>query len=279
LVNFYAGGSAFLVCGGPSLTQLDLSLLKQRGVLVAAFNNVAATTVQPNLWVSSDPVGHFCDIIWRDPTILKFVPLSRMNNNIRVWEGDKLVEGPVVSSMPSLIWYDLRSGFIADRWLYEPECVWGNEGANAGDAGYTGARSTMLSAIKILFVLGIRTIYLLGADFKMEVGKDNYAFPQARSRESVSHNNRTYEVLVKRFELLLPYFEKENFEIFNCNFQSNLRVFPFISYEEALERATFALPKEVNTFGMYNTPFPPRVPERGVQRRELPEYRKKVRKY
>src|SRR5262245_18098135 len=83
LADMYRGRPAFLVGAGPSLTTHDLLLLQHRGVLSLAVNNVA-TVVRPNLWESADDPGNVADAIWRDPGIVKFVPLSHMEKSIRV---------------------------------------------------------------------------------------------------------------------------------------------------------------------------------------------------
>jgi hypothetical protein len=77
LGDMYRGYAAFLICAGPSLQKHDLSLLSQRGILTLAVNNAAAV-YRTNLWVSVDDPGNFCDTIWRDPGIVKFVPICHM---------------------------------------------------------------------------------------------------------------------------------------------------------------------------------------------------------
>lgn len=83
LGDMYRGHSAFLICGGPSLTSHDLSLLNSRGILTMAVNN-AATVVRPNLWCSVDDPGNFSDAIWYDAGITKFVPLCHMEKTFCV---------------------------------------------------------------------------------------------------------------------------------------------------------------------------------------------------
>lgn len=83
LGGIYRGQSVFLVCSGPSLSGHDLSLLQQRGIVSLAVNN-AATIIRPQLWVSVDDPGNFCDAIWRDPGIWKFVPQGHLEKPFTV---------------------------------------------------------------------------------------------------------------------------------------------------------------------------------------------------
>lgn len=91
----------------------------------------------------------------------------------------------------------------------------------------------MLAALRILFILGIRRVYLLGVDFNMSE-TDKYHFEQDRHKGSIKGNNATYHQLNQRFTELRPYFEKEDFQVFNCNPNSNLKSFAFLSFEDAL---------------------------------------------
>ena len=73
LSGFYRGRSAFLMLSGPSLKQIDLSLLDARGIVTMAVNN-AWSVRRPTLWTCVDDPGRFIDVGWKDPGILKFVP-------------------------------------------------------------------------------------------------------------------------------------------------------------------------------------------------------------
>lgn len=110
----------------------------------------------------------------------------------------------------------------------------------------------MLAAIRLLFYLGIRTVYLLGCDFRMQVGEANYAFPQDRSRSSVNGNDKSFEALNNRSQHLLRSFEKEDFAVFNCTPNSGLTAFSQLRYEDALEQAIRPFPKSIDTAGMYD---------------------------
>ena len=72
--------------------------------------------------------------------------------------------------MPAVYGLNLNSGFHADRFLAEPMFTWGNQEGQTDEQGNAGVRSVMFVAIKLLYVLGIRHVFLLGCDFRMTYG-------------------------------------------------------------------------------------------------------------
>ena len=253
LGDIYRGRSAFLVCGGPSLTSHDLSLLQQRGILTLAVNN-AATVVRPHLWCSVDDPSHFSEAIWYDPGILKFVPLCHMEKRFAIRDtSGELEDSPeLVGDMPAVFGYRRNENFVAEQFLCEDTFNWGNHGHVKDEYGHKGSRSVMYVALRLLHYLGVRKVFLLGCDFRMELGKQNYAFEQERSRSSVNGNNQSYEILNVRLAALQPHFEAAGFEVFNCTPDSGLKVFPYVDYAEAIELATTLIPKKIVTVGMYD---------------------------
>lgn len=253
LGDIYRGRSAFLVCGGPSLKQIDLSLLNQRGILTYTLNN-AVSVVRSQLWSCVDDPGHFVDVMWRDPAIMKLIPLDHMDKrfNVRDERGTLVPSKETVGEMPNVLGFRRNENFVAEQYLWESTVNWGNHSEWKDADGFTGARSIMLAAVRILYYLGVRTVYLLGCDFKMEVGQQNYAFDQDRSPGSVRGNNYTYMVLNKRFDRLKPIFDEEGYQVFNCTPNSGLKAFPYKDYQAAVAEATASMPKQIVTAGMYD---------------------------
>lgn len=251
--GMYNGSAGFLICSGPSLTSHNLAWLHRPGIVTLAVNN-AATIVRPNLWTCVDDPGNFCDVIWRDPGILKFVPMAHMKKRFMVRDNtEQLVPSQeCVGDMPTVFGFHRNETFDVDRWLHEDTINWGNHSKTVDSDGNKGSRSVMYVALRLLFHLGVRTVYLLGCDFRMQVGKRNYAFPQDRTPASVRGNNSSYQILNSRLQRLKPHFEQADFRIYNCTPNSGLSVFPFLEYEEAVERATAQIPKKVVTEGMYD---------------------------
>lgn len=252
LGDIYRGRPAFLICSGPSLTTHDLSLLQQRGVLTLSVNN-AATVFRTQLWCSVDDPASFSDAIWRDPGITKFVPLCHMEKcfSVRNERQELVPSADRVGDMPAVFGFRRNEAFKADQWLYEDTFNWGNHSKRVDDYGQQGSRSVMYIALRMLFYLGVRRIYLLGCDFRMEEGRKNYAFEQDRSSSSVRGNNCSYRILNVRLARLKPYFEQAGLEIWNCTPSSGLTAFPYVDYETAVAAVLADMPTKIVTKGMY----------------------------
>jgi|SaaInlV_100m_DNA_2_1039680.scaffolds.fasta_scaffold21455_2 hypothetical protein len=256
LVGQYKGASAFLVLNGPSLVSgdYDLSKLNAPGVVTYGVNNGPAT-FRPTFWSCVDDPGRFLKSIWLDPAITKFVPHAHAEKPIfdnDTWS-DMVQDGKrtLVGECPNCVYFHRNEKFVASRWLFEDKINWGNS------KQYGGCRTVMLPAIRILFLLGFRKIYLLGADFTMT---EDYAyhFDEKREKGAVNCNMKTYKRLRDvYFPELQPYFKEEGLEILNCNPDSGLKdVFEYVSFNDAIEEATGPLGEVANerTWGMYCKP-------------------------
>jgi hypothetical protein len=244
LRGLFAGQPAFLVCGGPSLLTHDLTCLQQPGILTMGVNN-AATVVRPRLWTSVDDPGNFTDAIWRDPGIWKFIPADHFEKRliIRNAAGNLEPSALQVKEMPAVFGYRRNEQFHAETWLAEKTFNWGNHGKRTDALGNRGSRSVMYVALKLLYYLGVRKVFLVGCDFRMAPAQQNYAFSQERSPSSIRGNNKSYAVLNSRLQALLPYFESVGFEIRNCTPNSGLTVFPYQEYQAAIDEAQVRKPR------------------------------------
>jgi len=237
LTDNYRGRTAFMICGGPSFGEIDHDKLAQPGILTMGMNN-APRTFRPDLWASVDSPDHFLLSIYMDPKIMKFVPVCSAgkplfdNDN---WQWTNLKVG----DSPNMVYYKRNERFRAKQYLWEDTINWGNH------KDYGGGRSIMLATIRILFLLGFRTVNLLGCDFNMSE-EHTYHFDQTRRKDSVRGNTSTYGQLNERFAELRPLFEREKFNVYNCNPESGLRVFEHVSFDAAIKRA-------LNEFGNIDT--------------------------
>jgi len=251
LCDFYRGKSAFLVLSGPSLAQLDLAQLNRRGVVTMAVNN-AWSLHRPTLWTCVDDPGRFIDTGWKDPGILKIVPVSHFDKRLRVQNPDGSFRASAfkVRQMPGVLFYRRSDHFDHGRFLKNDTINWGQDGEHTDSLGIKGKRSVMLAALHLLHYLGFRTVYLLGCDFKM-AGDRKYAFDENRSAQAIRHNNILYESLHKRFEALKPHFDQQGFKVINCSAGSELSVFERMEFADAVEAAGAECGKALNTAGWY----------------------------
>jgi len=243
--GMFRGRSAFLISGGPSFSSVNKELLDKPGVLTMSINN-SVKSFRSNLWISVDDPTHFIKSVWLDSKIMKFVPYSHSEKTI--FDNEKWEETNIkVGGCPNIWFYKRNEKFIAKQFLIEDTFNWGNH------KKYGGGRSVMLPALRVLFYLGIRKVFLLGVDFKMD--KNNkYHFEQDRTKSSVNGNNNTYKKLIDRFNELKPIFDKNGFEVYNCYKDSGLKTFPFMDFEEAIRIATEEMPQNIlseRTKGLY----------------------------
>ena len=146
-----------------------------------------------------------------------------------------------------MLFYRRNERFLAEQYLFEDTVNWGNH------KQWGGGRSVMLAAIRLLFFMGVRRIYLLGVDLRM-TRESKYHFEQERSTNAIQGNNRTYGLMMKRFEELQPHFAQHGLEVFNCNRDSALKVFPFVAFDEAVADCTRDMPQDPlteRTEGLY----------------------------
>jgi hypothetical protein len=248
IVGQYKGRSAFLICNGPSFIKLNRNLLNEPGVITFGINN-GPKTFRPNFWNCVDDPVRFMKSIWLDPKITKFIPQAHFEKPIfdnEKWE----ILKTKVGDCPNVIGYRRNEKFHAERFLVEETLCWGNH------KDFGGGRSVMLPSLRILHLLGFRKVYLLGCDMKMAT---NYAyhFDEQRSAGAVNCNNSTYDRLKSEYlPSLKPIFDKAGFQVFNCNPESELKVFPFVNFEDAIKEATSELGdvKNERVWGMYSTP-------------------------
>jgi len=251
LGGFYKGRSAFLVLSGPSLNDIDLTQLDRRGIVTMGVNN-SWTVHRPTLWTCVDDPGRFIDTGWKDPGVLKFVPVCHWGRKLRIQAKDGTMRDSVfrVAQMPSVLFFRRSNHFDHERFLTGDTVPWGNDPKSTDSLGIKGKRSVMLVALRLLHHLGFRTVYLLGCDFRM-AADHKYAFDETREAAAIRHNNVLYDSLSRRFEALLPHFEKHRFRVVNCSPGSGLGVFERMTYEEAIAAASAECAKPVSTQGWY----------------------------
>lgn len=252
LDGMYRGATCFLVGGGPSLLKEDYKQLYNPGVLTLGMNN-SAKTVRPNMWACVDDPCRFLYSIWRDPKIMKFIPQAALKKplwNSTFVNGEQIWKEVTVTpaSCPNVIGYRRNEKFCAKRFLTEDTINWGCH------KDFGGCRSVMLAALRIMFLLGIRRVFMVGVDLKMD-DENKYSFPEGRSASAIRNNNNTYKrMLTDYFPQLKPEFDKWGYQVFCCNKDSDVcNIFPHVPFQEAINSATaeFGDVSQEKTEGMY----------------------------
>lgn len=289
--DIYQGRSAFLVCSGPSVNAMPLELLDQRGILLMGINNSMAALhyplwrgiykteqemldatmgdkwlreglmqqrqIRPHLWTSMDGSGKFVEQIFYDPQIVKFINITHINSHFRVRnEAGELVGSPQpLQECPNVLFWNRNTHFQSTNFLTESSISVGCEGKSQDDLGLGGCRVSMLPALKILYMLGVRTIYLLGCDFHMTEDSEspNYAFAQSTTVGGARSNNGYYATLNARFNALRPHFEEHGLRVVNTTPDSGLKSFETMNFRDAVREATAECSKPINTMDMYNS--------------------------
>lgn len=268
LRDMLAGRPSFLVCGGPSANDLDLSLLRKRGLWSIAVNNMAAY-FHANAFVCSDPPSKFHDGIWLDPTIMKLLPFPKLTDrsnrgSIRTKGKDgfsliKKADGKYfcTADCPNVWGFGRRTWWgFDDTFFTDPEAAWGNGNTGVIRTGNPKVFCTMLLAIRLLYYLGSRRIFLVGVDFNIK-SDAGYAFQQSRTPEAVNSNTQQYGVVNYGLCEMVRngVFAKAGVEIYNCNPQSGLRAFPHVPYAAAVKSALVGFPTEpFDISGWYEKP-------------------------
>lgn len=259
LRGLLAGRPSFLVCGGPSTKSLDLGLLRQRGVFSMGVNAVSGHC-QTNAFVCADPPTKFADVIWKDPTIMKFVPTPKMNgrrSRLREkvnGEFRDLKRGRQhlgTCDMPNIWGFGRRSWFRPDDSFFtEPEAAWGNHKDGVQRTGLQKSVCTMLLAIRILYYLGSRKVFLVGVDFSMGTSSEGkgYAFAQGRDKAAADSNNGIYRVVNSWLCEMEKngVFHKRDLRIYNTNPKSGLRAFPHVPFEQSIKEAREGMPEDIS---------------------------------
>jgi hypothetical protein len=270
LKNLWRGCSAFLVGGGPSIKQIDYMRLRDRGICSLGINNVTGM-VPVKAFTMSDPPEKCHHGIWRDPGIIKFLPKAKLTMRGRGTTREKLPDGSFrylekkTPEYPSVFGYERRSWHKPNRFFdgcgldkKDGEFIEnGKCAATVGNNGKEGVPFTgrpkiicsMFLGLRLLHYLGVRRVYLLGADFWMDPAlgdskKGNYAFDEDRDHDAIEGNNGIYRVAAEMLEEMKPIFDAAGFHVFNCFEFSRLRAFPFVPFEEAMKDCRNGVPDE-----------------------------------
>jgi hypothetical protein len=263
LAGIYRGAGGFLVLGGPSAKSLNLELLSRRGVILFSSNNSSAVLpphIRPQVTVQSDKPRKFGDWLFLDGGSLSLSPHTMWSKRDKAEVRRKLGPGQfegrgiLVNECPNTLGFARNHDFNPETYLWEQTVNNGNDEQHAlgmkrgrkirEPNGFPHCINTMFCALRIPFYMGVRRLYLIGCDFTMTPGAA-YSFAQDKHDGGCKSNNETYAKMIFMFEALLPKFKAAGYEVFNCNPESQCYVFPFVKFEDAIERETGDIPQGV----------------------------------
>ena len=239
LCGLWAPSAGFLVCGGPSLNKIPFERLRERGIVSLAVNNVAGHA-PVTAWCFSDPQSKFHHGMFLDPKILTFAPIGKLRRKVRAKLPDGTFRGirERVRGCPGTLGFARRTEFDASTFLTTSFAHWGRGGKQEEDNKPFMCLCTMLLGIRLLHYLGCPRVYMLGVDFLM-TDEAQYSFGQA-----AGVRNGRYAKENAMLAELKPYFDREGFQLFNCNPDSGCDVFPKVSFETAYDDCKGAVPNE-----------------------------------
>lgn len=254
LRDLWKDRAAFFVGGGPSLKSLDYMRLADRGVLSLGLNNVAGF-VPVRAFTFNDPPEKFHHGIWRDGSIMKFLPRPKLTHKKRGRLREKFSDGSFkyleekTTDCPNVWGYDRCDWYTPETFLTEPGASLGNNAKGVEKTGRAKIICSMFLGLRLLHYLGVNRVYLLGVDFHMDpakgaAGQGNYAFGETRDAGAIDSNNGLYTVAAAMLTELRPVFEAAKFGVWNCNQYSALRAFDYVPFEEALADCRNGVPAE-----------------------------------
>lgn len=250
-------GSGFLVCGGPSLKQVDYMRLAERGIVSLGVNNVCGF-VPVSAFTCSDPPTKFHHGIWLDPKMIKLVPIPKMKKQFRVklanggWTtpkmGDRIME---TRDCPNVYGYKRHCEWVPSQFLTANSATWGNNNKGVEATGGPKLLFSMFLGVRLCYYLGLRRCYLLGCDFAMttELG---YAFSQNRHEGAARSNNNSYQQANKWMHEIKPVLEVAGMNVYNTNPNSHCTAFDYVPFDEAIADCKRAIgPEPFDLSGWY----------------------------
>lgn len=246
LCDIWKGCAAFLVLGGPSLRDCPAEVFARRGVLSLGVNNVCGL-VRTTAFVCSDPPEKFHHGIWFDPLVMKFVPRCKAGasrNGLRIKTDGVFSWSPItIRECPSVYFFDRAEDMTPENFLSHAAAYWGTNFKGNRKTGRPRLLFTPFLGLRILHYLGVREIYCVGLDFGMDENH-KYAFEQGRDTAAMRANNMLYRTANAELAAIEPHLGKAGLRVYNVNPKSRCGVFPFVSFDTALQRISGAVPAE-----------------------------------
>ena len=199
LDDMYKAGTVMLFGGAPTIKDLPLDRLREKGVISAAINN-AAVHFRPQLWFSGDNPQCYAQEILRDAAIMKFAPQ---------WHMETQVSGRPYKTYPNMVFY------IPDRSIPISDMLTPNK-----NTPWLG--NTLSTAIAVLYFVGFRKIILCGCDFEPAADGSMYAHPDTLTDQEKRANLRLYQHQVEFLISLKPVLKSAGLTLMDCSSKTKL---------------------------------------------------------
>lgn len=190
----WPGETAFIIAGGPSVTQEQVDRLKGRKVIAIKLS------IEKAPWAD---FLYFADGLWwktHKATVKAFQ--GRMVTTADLYGVDRVFK--LLKAAPPGLWPT-------------PD-------------GLAVRRTSTSGAINLAFHLGAKRIVLLGLDGKLAPdGRTHHHTPHAMPKKQDYFGEQR-----KDLDTIVPWLKAREIEIFNTNSESTFRMFPFLSFDAAL---------------------------------------------
>lgn len=206
LFNLYNGETVYIVARGPSIsTHLEdketKDLLLHPSIVRYGMNtSPEVVDYNVNLWSGVDKMSKFQEQIFKNPNIMKFVPMNRfqvMNDGSDSAQRGKSIayKNKYVCHCPNTV--GVQSCLLEQQPKGQMSFSSAYLGTTAALYGYhKGMKSVLLFTLKICILLGFKKIVLLGVDFNMNPAEPYYKnTAKDYQKNHIDHNNKLYSTL------------------------------------------------------------------------------------
>lgn len=207
LNNAHKDQTGYILCSGPSLPVKNEELKEFLSCQLLIGTNLAYKYIEPTYLVVRDK------FIWQH----FYGEISQLQKTtVFTWE----YTIPDNKKIPDNTITLLRKAqtFLLPDGLHNTVPIYNNAG---------------LSALGICYALGLKNIYILGADLGQQDGKNNWHFDYTLIDPYKSTPSAFYDECFEVFKNVIREMQKRDISIINCSPVSRLRdIIPYMEYEE-----------------------------------------------
>jgi len=225
--NIHEGSKCFIIGAGPSLRDVDLSLIKNE-ITISVNSSILKTSwgvtgdERRRFWISCDILCMEWDYFWKKVIRTECTRIVRNS-----WaRNEKQFKG-----IDFRYYKPRRTRELP--FANEPDCLLGT--------------SSIVSSVDFAILLGCSSIYLVGVDHKMKDGNSHFwqFLPQkdrptrknkpSNFRPNLRQQSRVFDSNIRSFKVLKMYGKKKGVRIMNCSSRTAIDVFKKIPFEDAIK--------------------------------------------